>query len=64
MKLAKPRRQPNQGYSSIEMRSENLAPPRSVIITSVAVVVYKIDFHHFFPPNNILPTFKFGENIE
>lgn len=46
------------------MRSESLAHPRSVIIISVAVVVYKIDFHHLFPPNNILPTFTFSENIE
>lgn len=45
------------------MRSESLAHPRGVIIISIAVVVYKIDFHHLFSPNNILPTFKFSKNI-
>ena len=45
------------------MRSESLAHPTGVIIISIAVVVYKMDFHHLFPPNNILSTFRLGKNI-
>lgn len=45
------------------MRSERLAHLRGVIIISIVVVVYKIDFHRLFPPNNILPLFKLSENI-
>lgn len=45
------------------MRSESLAHLRGVIIISIAVVVYEIEFHPLFPPNNILFTFKFNKNI-
>lgn len=40
--------QPNQSYSSIEMRRESPAHQRGVIIIIIIAVVCKLNFHHLF----------------